>query len=146
MDKTHCPPGLTASKLECLFRQAGVLVQELNDAKSAAAKNTLIGTYLSQHIDQQVVIEDGDKTGKATLRCSQARSRAKKYFFEVVWDKGSDVTESAHEAGPFDRGATAPQPPNHQTDVPAATATGDQPQTTSMETRSDNPVGNGEAW
>ena len=84
------PPvlGLPAAEWLSSFRSAKVEIERLDAAKSARSRATIIGNFLARMLDREVPIEVDGRAGKATLRKSTGRARAKLYFFEVAFDDG----------------------------------------------------------
>lgn len=89
--------GLTASQMEILFRRAVVMCDELNTSKGAKGKATVIGRFLSRHVNREVSIEVDGRAGRAKLCAGDGRSRSRLYFFEVRWD---DPTASPSAPAP----------------------------------------------
>lgn len=79
--------GLKAGEMEQVFRQAKVLEEGLSQAKSKHAIASRIGSFLNPCIDREVVIEVGERIGRATLRRQDVRSNQKVYYFEVQFDR-----------------------------------------------------------
>ena len=88
-DSDNIAPGLPAAEFEDIFRKAGVLVPALDAAKSAKAKATRIGKFLSLNVGREVPIEVDGRTGKAKLCLTIGRAKKKLYHFEIRWDEPS---------------------------------------------------------
>jgi hypothetical protein len=101
--------GMTAGKLEDLFKHAGIPADELDHAKSSRAKSTRIGAFLNRHLDREVPIELEGRTGTAILRRREARSNQKRYYFEVQWDsEDASPAEQVGSAGLSPPSSTSP--------------------------------------
>jgi hypothetical protein len=77
---------LTAAKWVRFFEAAGVMSDVLAAARGEQARAIAVGKFLSGKVGREVPITIGGRTGKATLRAAEGRSRQKSYYFEVVWD------------------------------------------------------------
>ncbi len=106
-------PGLIPSRWEPHFRKAGIQAEEINGARSAQAKATLLGNFLAKNQGREVPIQVGDRSGRARLRASEGRPR--RYFFEIAWDgpapakPGTSVVgldDGLEQVTPGDPGAT----------------------------------------
>lgn len=86
MERKHECTGWPAAKWEPIFRAAKVADEKLQLAKSEKARETIIGAFLSQHVDREVPIEFNGKTHRARLRCVTGRARKKEYYFVVAYD------------------------------------------------------------
>jgi hypothetical protein len=117
--------GCHAGNWEPLFRRANVLTDELVSG-SARAKATRIGRFLGQHRDREVPIEQSGLAGTARLRLVEARSRQRRYYFEIRGEllASDEITEGLSElsdglaesgvvqpVGPVAFDAPAPAPP-----------------------------------
>ena len=96
--------GLPAKEFEKLFRKAGVFTDGLDSAKSANAKATRIGKFLTPYVNQIVPICVGGRTGRATLCMCQARAKQKLYYFEVRWDDADVATPTTSSQITLDDG------------------------------------------
>ncbi len=74
---------LPAGEFENVFRDAGVLTDALNNAKSAKSKSTQMGRFLATNVDREVPINVNGRSGKAKLCMTQGRAKQKLYHFEV---------------------------------------------------------------
>jgi len=91
-------PGLPAREFEKIFREAKVLADGLDVAKSAASKATRMGKFLTPNIGREVTISVNGRAGKAKLCMSLGRAKQKLYYFEVRWDEPN--AEDADTTGP----------------------------------------------
>ena len=105
-------PGLPPGKWEDHFRTARVLVEELDGARSAQARATILGNFLSQNQDREVPIQVGDRSGRARLCVAGGDGKPRRYFFAIVWDKSSNTdpsdTSSATRPAALDDGLGHP--------------------------------------
>ncbi len=95
-------PGMPANAWEVIFQRAGVLRNEFQAGTNSRARSTRIGQFMTPLVGRTVTITNSERTGRATLRVTNARSRAKTYFFEVVWDEELPATppDPGSDAGP----------------------------------------------
>ena len=100
--------GLPPAKWQDHFRTARVLVEELDGARSAQARATILGNFLSQNQGREVPIKAGDRSGRARLCVAGGDGKPRRYFFAIVWDKSSNTdpsdTSSATRAAELDDG------------------------------------------
>jgi hypothetical protein len=92
--KNNEAPGLPPRKWEGHFRTAGVLVEELNGAKSAQARATILGNFLSQNLDREVPIQAADRSGRARLCVAGGDEKPRRYYFAIAWDSTSKTDPS----------------------------------------------------
>ena len=122
----HEPPGLPPGQWEGHFRTAGVLVEELDGVRSAQARATILGNFLSQNQDREVPIQVGDRSGRARLCVAGGDGKPRRYFFAIVWDKSSNTdpsdTSSATRPAALDDGLgrDTAQEPEASPSVPPA--------------------------
>ncbi len=142
------PPvlGLPAAEWLSSFRSAKVEIERLDAAKSARSRATIIGNFLARMLDREVPIEVDGRAGKATLRKSTGRARAKLYFFEVAFDDGgSDEPPSDGFPGGGDTrvasGKRVRKPQKLAADAESRESPLDRRPTRTMV-----PTGNDEAW
>jgi hypothetical protein len=88
------PPGLPPGQWEHHFRTARVLVEELDGARSAQGRATILGNYLSQYQGREVPIKVGDRSGRARLRVAGGEGKPRRYYFEIAWDNPSNTDPS----------------------------------------------------
>jgi len=102
--------GLPASELEPVFRKAGVLTAGLDSAKSANAKATRIGRFLSPLVGREARINVNGRPGTAKLCMRQGRAKQKLYYFEIRMDdpEGSRPTVPVADDGEVDAGPGSP--------------------------------------
>ena len=130
--------GLPASEMENVFRRAGILIESLNAAKSTQAKSTRLGTFLSQNVGRSVPVEINGRTGTATLRCIQRRSKSKRYLFEIRWD--SPVAESSGPSGCPTGSPTPGSPSSPGAAPPTAPSPGQRTEAGAAEVISSNTI------
>lgn len=96
MSKKASPSkGLLAGEMMRIFENAKVLTDQLEGAKSEKAKATLMGNFLSQHVNREVPIQHRGRTGVAKLCVDINKSRkTKRYYFEVTFDDGATESET----------------------------------------------------
>jgi len=82
------------------YALAGLDKKELTEAKSGHAKAVLVGQLLSPNVGRVFPIRVGDRAGRARLMVREGRSRAKHYFFAVVWDEVEPATEDTKDDPP----------------------------------------------
>ena len=126
--------GLPPAKWQDHFRTARVLVEELDGARSAQARATILGNFLSQNQGREVPIKAGDRSGRARLCVAGGDGKPRRYYFAIAWDKTLESdpsdTSSAMRAAALDdglghpvtveRGAAPPVPlASPRDDVPA---------------------------
>ncbi len=87
--------GLSATGWEPIFRKVGIEVDRLDAAKSKRGRTTIVGNWLARLTDREVAITVGDRSGNATLKIRQGRSRKKYYLFEIRWEQVNDATTPA---------------------------------------------------
>jgi hypothetical protein len=118
--------GLAPGKWEDQFRTARVLVEELDGARSAQARATILGNFLSQNQGREVPIQLGDRSGRARLCLTAGDGKPRRYYFAVVWDKSSNTdpsdTSSATRPAALDDGLgrDPAQEPEASSSVPPA--------------------------
>src|SRR5205085_9959781 len=111
-------------------------------------KSTRIGQFLAPFVGRYVAIQVKGRTGRATLRVEEGRSREKKYFFEIVWDSAAgDAPATGPESVPRPRPPDAPAPRTRR----GRRGTGPRPRTvepsgTAPEVRDGPTTGNDESW
>jgi hypothetical protein len=76
----------TASKWLSLAQPAGVLSDQLGQAKNDQARAIALGKFLGGKVGREIPLAVGKKTGKAVLRATPGRSRQTGYYFEITWD------------------------------------------------------------
>jgi hypothetical protein len=119
-------PGLPPGKWEDHFRTARVLVEELDGARSAQARATILGNFLSQNQGRVVPIQVGDRSGRARLCVTAGDGKPRRYYFAIAWDKSSDTgssdTSSATRPAALDDGLgrDTAQEPEASPSVPPA--------------------------
>jgi hypothetical protein len=100
--------GLPPAKWQDHFRTARVLVEELDGARSAQARATILGNFLSQNQGREVPIQVGDRSGRARLCVTAGDGKPRRYYFAIAWDKSSDTdpsdTSSATKPAALDDG------------------------------------------
>jgi hypothetical protein len=97
-EATGLPPG----KWEGHFRTACVLVEELDGARSAQSRATILGNFLSQYQGREVRIKAGDRSGRARLCVAGGDGKPRRYYFEIAWDRTSntDPADTSSAPGP----------------------------------------------
>jgi hypothetical protein len=134
--KQNEAPGLPPGKWEGHFRTAGVLVEELDRVRSAQARATILGNFLSQNQGREVTIKAGDRSGRARLCVAGGDEKPRRYYFAIAWDGTSNTdpsdTSSATRPAALDDGlghpvmeepgAALPLPPEAARDGMAAPA------------------------
>ena len=98
----HEPPGLPPGQWEGHFRTAGVLVEELDGARSAQARATILGNFLSQNQGREVPIQVGDRSGRARLCVAGGDGKPRRYYFAIAWDdtRESDPSDTSSATRP----------------------------------------------
>jgi hypothetical protein len=86
--------GLPPAKWQDHFRTARVLVEELDGARSAQARATILGNFLSQNQDREVPIQVGDRSGRARLCVAGGDGKPRRYYFAIAWDGTSNTDPS----------------------------------------------------
>jgi hypothetical protein len=76
------------------FRTAGVLVEELDRVRSAQARATILGNFLSQNQCREVAIKAGDRSGRARLCVAGGDGKPRRYYFAIAWDDDSNTDPS----------------------------------------------------
>jgi hypothetical protein len=89
-EATGRPPG----EWEDHFRTARVLVEELDGARSAQGRATILGNFLSQYQGRVVHIKAGDRSGRARLCVAGGEGKPRRYYFEIAWDNPSNTDPS----------------------------------------------------
>jgi hypothetical protein len=89
-EATGLPPG----KWEGHFRTAGILIEELDRVRSAQARATIPGNFLSQNQGREVPIKVGDRSGRARLCVARGDGKPRHYYFEIAWDGTSNTDHS----------------------------------------------------
>jgi hypothetical protein len=135
-------PGLPPGKWEDHFRTAGIRVEELAAARSAQARATILGNFLSQNQGREVPIQAGDRSGRARLCVAGGDGKPRRYYFEIAWDgppqADSGGTRPADGPAELDDGlgppapegpeaapATLPAPPRDPESAPAESGGGE---------------------
>ena len=105
-------PGLPPGQWEGHFRTAGVLVEELDGVRSAQARATILGNFLSQNQGREVPIKAGNRSGRARLCVAGGDGKPRRYYFEFAWDGTSNTdpsdTSSATRLAALDDGLVHP--------------------------------------
>jgi hypothetical protein len=127
-------PGLPPGQWEGHFRTAGVLIEELDGVRSAQARATILGNFLSQNQGREVTLKAGDRWGRARLCVAGGDGKPRRYYFAIAWDDDSntDPSDISSATGPtalddglghpvtVERGAAPPVPlASPRDDVPA---------------------------
>ena len=92
--KHHEAPGLPPGQWEGHFRTAGVLVEELDGVRSAQARATILGNFLSQYQGREVPIKAGNRSGRARLCVAGGDGKPRRYYFAIAWDGTSNTDPS----------------------------------------------------
>jgi hypothetical protein len=113
MDPKHNEaPGLPPAKWQDHFRTSRVLVEELDGARSAQARATILGNFLSQNQGREVPIQVGDRSGRARLCVAGGDGKPRRYYFAIAWDGTSNTdpsdTSSATRLAALDDGLVHP--------------------------------------
>ena len=90
----HEPSGLPPGQWEGHFRTAGVLVEELDGVRSAQARATILGNFLSQNQGREVTIKAGDRSGRARLCVAGGDGKPRHYYLAIAWDGTSNTDPS----------------------------------------------------
>lgn len=118
--------GHPPNEWESVFRAAGVLDQELGPAANSHAKATRIGKYLSQHVNREVRVENGDVAMIARIQLLENRSRQKRYYFETsLAEECPNSPTELNEARPVAESEN-PRAPQSGVDRSQATPLGNQ--------------------
>jgi hypothetical protein len=136
------PPGLPPGQWEDHFRTARVLVEELDGVRSAQARATILGNFLSQYQGREVPIKAGNRSGRARLCVAGGDGKPRRYYFAIAWDgtSSSDPSDTSSATRPAalddglghpvteQPGAAPPLPPARPPDgVPARPGRGHIP-------------------
>lgn len=144
------------------YALAGLDKKELAEAKSGHAKAVLVGQLLSPNVGRVFPIRVGDRAGRARLMVRAGRSRAKHYFFAVVWDEAEPAAEGTEDdpppasgskgvhskAKPIGASPTPPatKPPAGRTQIKAPRPKPGTKAPTRPVKNTSGAGGNGEAW
>lgn len=120
------------------FGRADVLTKVLAEARSEKAKAVLVGKFLGQNLNCPVPILVDGRSGTATLRVEQGRSKSKLYHFEVEWDAVLEPSSPvALNEGQMEQAALGQPMPSS---IPTAGLVGNSPKIETIETEAIDPL------